>query len=248
MSQGESPGGAGLDDESRGINETGTGRELDIGQTTTSMTKAPPPLDQRPEKPAKFRPIIKEIDLFLLAGSSLKPEEELAAASRIWSQCGIYLEPTTLLPHKYDEAETRRLLATNGDARQPLSELTVVVDPDKITASMRNLRAEWVRHRKGQIAVFFAPKVFLTTNGSSSAVDSQVDIAYIGKPLHWEGWDVAHELGHLFIGRKFLHSELVSPLMHSLRPGNEIDEVECLAARGDHRKLIQRNQRLERRR
>src|SRR5688572_14030611 len=112
--------------------------------TKTPMTTAAPPLEQRPQKPPKYPWIIKKIDVFVLAGSLLDPKEELAAASRIWSQCNIEFKG---IFHKlYNEEATRRLIGTNpGDDRKRVAEITVIVDPDVTTASVHNLRETWFK-------------------------------------------------------------------------------------------------------
>jgi hypothetical protein len=201
------------------------------------MTTDAPPLEQRPEAPSKYRLMVKKVDVFHLAGSELFPDEEMAAASRIWSQCGITFAITSR--KFYNEDETRRLLAiAPEDQKKPLEELTVVVNRDETTPSMRNLRSEWSQNKQGEYAAFFVPKVSLIPTGASSAADPGAKIVYIGKKKdYWTGWVLAHELGHHLISAG--HYGLESPLMHPNTPGNEIAELECLAARGDLRAQLE---------
>jgi hypothetical protein len=92
------------------------------------------------------------------------------------------------------------------------------------------------------MAVFFAPKVLLTTSGAPSAVDPTYDIVYLGVTRNAVGEDLAHELGHRLIGPQLEHKHLQSPLMR-LRDfqilGQEIVDLECRAARGDHKALFE---------
>jgi hypothetical protein len=192
--------------------------------------------------------MIKRIDIFLLAGSNLDPDEELSAASRIWSQCGIVF--SAVFRRVYDELQTRKLLAFNPK-ETTASELKVVVSPDEPTLSMTNLRAEWSKNRRGDFAAFFAPKVVLTTSGAPSAADPQYDIVYIGVRQYSLGWELAHELGHRLIGPEIPHADLESPLMRPNRPGDEIASLECRAARGDHKarfEIMNRGEQSNRRR
>jgi hypothetical protein len=231
-----------IDDKERGIADRSVDRGQDLKTeillTKTSMTTDAPPLEQRPQDPPKYPLIIKDIDVFQLTGSNLDPEKEIAAASKIWLQCGIELR---IVSRKtYDEAETRKLLAKSPeDAQKPPNELTVIIDPADATPSMRNLRAEWLKNKKGGYAVFFAPKVVLTTNVAPSAADPTFDIVYIGGNEYWPGWVVAHELGHRLIGPSLPHAVLQSPLMHPNSPGDEIFDHECRAARGDAKALYE---------
>lgn len=205
-----------------------------IPLTKTSMTTDAPPLEQRPQAPPKYPPIVKKVDVFRLAGSTLDPDQEMAAARQIWSQCGI--EFTIASRKDYDEAETKRLLViAPEDQKKPLSELRVVVDRDEETPSMRNLRKEWSKNKRGAYAAFFAPNVLLTTSGASSAADPGANIVYIGKSDYWTGFVLAHELGHHLISPG--HYGIESPLMHPSHPGNKIVELECRAARGDIRAI-----------
>ncbi|MGH8655927.1 MAG: hypothetical protein ACREYE_28785 [Gammaproteobacteria bacterium] len=214
--------------------DRGIGLEEKIPLTKTSMTTDAPPLEQRAQTPPKYSLIVKKIDVFQLAGTNVDPDAEIEAASKIWSQCGIEFEIVSR--QIYDEAKTRKLLATAPeDAQKPLIELTVVVDPDEATPSMENLRSEWSKNKRATYAVFFAPKVRLKPIPAPSAADPHLDIVYIGKNVgdYWPGWVVAHELGHRLIGPQFIHDDLCSSLMRPNRPGNEIVELECRAARGD---------------
>jgi hypothetical protein len=177
---------------------------------------------------------VKRVDVFLLAGSKCDPDEELAAASRIWSQCGIVFSAVSR--RIYNESQTRKLLATKpGEEQLPVNELKVVVNPDELTTTMSKLRNEWLQTRRAEFGVFFAPRVFLTTSGAPSAADPEFDIVYIGVRQHSVGWELAHELGHRLIGPEIPHGDLESPLMRPNRPGDEIVDLECRAARGDHR-------------
>ena len=107
----------------------------------------------------------------------------------------------------------------------------MIVNPDEPSPSMRNLRNEWFNRRRGDFAVFFVPRVRLTTNSAPSAADPAYDIVYIGIRQYSTGWEVAHELGHRLISP--VHHGLRSSLMHPNESGDKIDEIECRAARGD---------------
>lgn len=205
----------------------------ELTPTRTSMTTAAPPLEKRPVKPLEYPWITRTVDLFLLAGSALDPEAELAAASIIWTQCGIDLQIGSRTV--YDERQTRELLGENAGDQTPVSELIVVVRDPEITPSMQNLRNEWTRRRHGDLAAFFAPRVVFTLNAAPSAVDPKLDIAYIGVPRFGSGKDLAHEIGHILIGSDIPHRHLDSPLMRPNRDGDKITDLECRAARGDHR-------------
>ncbi len=217
-----------IDDAARAIDE----REIDdltrgLSTTKTSMTTDSPPIEQRPIAPPKYPEIRKTLDVFQLAGHRHNPEKEVRAASQIWSHCGIWFDPIFHPP--YYENDTKKLIG---------NELTVFVKDDKRRQSLENLRQEWRTKRKGELAAFFAPKVFLATNGAPSTVDPDYKIAYMGKdPVrHPTGWVLAHELGHLLIGNKVPHHALRSSLMRlrgSVIRGNKIVDLECRAARGD---------------
>ena len=223
-----------LDDRQRGIDHRGIETPPRIPQTTTPMTTAAPPLEERPLPAPKYRLITKRIDAFWLHGSKLDAAREISAASEIWSQCGIVFEIVSTT--NYDADQTRRLLAvTEPVGGTPAQEPTVIVDPDSTTPSMENLRREWRSKRRGDYAVFFAPKVFLIPSAAPSAADPDLDMVYIGENKHgfWPGWVVAHELGHRLIDPTATHAVLQSPLMKPEHPGNDIVELECRAARGD---------------
>src|SRR6266850_1790205 len=222
----------GISTVSRGIEDRSLDGQEAIPLTTTSTTTEAVPLEQRPQAPPKYSLIVKKVDVFRLAGSNLDPDQEMAAASRIWSQCGI--EFTIASRKDYNEAETRRLLAiTLEDEMKASSELRVIVRLDQVTPSMQNLRNEWSKNKRGAYAVFFAPNVLFTTSGARSAADPGANIIYIGQSDFWPGFVVAHEFGHHLISPG--HYGLESPLMHLSYPGNEIVELECRAARGDAR-------------
>ena len=217
----------GIGDESR---STGDYRGTAIPPTRTSGTTEAPPLDQRPQPPIPFgRAIACPLDVFVLAGTPYDPHQQVAAASRIWWQCGVELHIANL--RVYDEAATRRLLSTRvGDAEKPLTELPVEVSVDEETVAMKALRAEWLALRqRSPYAVFFAAKVYLRTNGAPAAADPGAQIVYIGPYDAWPGWVLAHELGHHWIAPG--HYGLESDLMHPNRPGDEVSKSECGIAR-----------------
>jgi hypothetical protein len=202
----------------------------DIPQTKTSMGTAA----RRPDRPLKLELIFKKVDVYQLAGATLDPRAEMAAAANIWLQCRIDFIPT--FHPVFNEAQTRQLLAVNSAEKQtPVAALTVIVDIDEPSPSMKALRNVWSNTGKGELAVFFAPKVWLLVSGAPSAADPDLDIVYIGenRDRHVTGWTVAHELGHRLMMPSAPHAAYESPLMHLADPGNEIVELECRAARGE---------------
>jgi hypothetical protein len=243
--------GSGIDegrvsDEQRGTGARGlrrdapTGISPNIPLTRTSMsTAAPTELRPSPRQPW----IRRKVDLFRLAGTVRDPLTELAAASKIWAQCHIALEPASLTV--FDETQTRRLLAAEDG--NPLKDLTVVVNPDEPSLAQRNLRQEWLHRRQGALAVVFAPNVRLLPTSARSAADPEYDLVYIGIQQYSPGWEVAHEIGHRLIGANIPHYALDSSLMHPNSAGDEIVELECRAARGDATARYQIMQGAERR-
>jgi hypothetical protein len=212
-----------------------------IPQTRTSMGTEPRPSPAPPQ----FAPIVHFVDLFFLAGSTRNPDEELAAAAKIWSRCGIHFHGLHVTPYPYGEAETRALLATDArDQRKPLQDLEVVYSARETTQSVRNLRAEWAKKRTREIrskdersrhfGAFFVPKAFGPW-GAPSFADPDEGLVYIGRPKHWAGFDLAHELGHLLLPKLRHHGDYRSSLMHPEAPGEKIVDLECLAARGDEK-------------
>jgi hypothetical protein len=210
-----------------------------FGPSCLTRTGGMPTATRCPEGPLQLLPMIfKKVDLFKLAGSKLDPRQELEAASQIWSRCSIAFLIGSL-KEAYTEAETRRLIGTSpDDAGKPVEQLVCRVNPDETTACVKNLRNEWDKAgRSGPdaFAVFFAPKVLAENSGAPSCVDPGpgYDIVYLGQTQGPVGWTLAHELGHLLLGKELPHYVFESPLMHPKEGGNEIVARECRAARGD---------------
>jgi hypothetical protein len=205
------------------------------GETATLDPRARPPA----AGPTGLPWITRKVYLFKLRGSKLDARRHLEAASQIWSQARIRFE-VARLKEDYNDVMTRQLLGPGaGDAAKPVEQLVCRVDPDVATESVKNLRGEWDKAGAADpdaIAVFFLPNVFLTTNGAPSCVDPErgYNIVYIGVTTDVEGRTLAHELGHLLMGKDLPHFVFKSSLMHPDKgSGTEIDEVEGRAARGD---------------
>jgi hypothetical protein len=233
------PAGSGsIDDKERTLDD----RLGKIPLTTTPMTTAEIPLEQRPRKPCKYPVITKDIDLFVLAGSKRMPDVETVLASRIWYQCCIEFRIASRT--FYDESQTKTLLELTPEEKKKFGDgLCLYVGPSEPSQAQQRLRNEWFKKRpRAAYAAVFAPKVSLTTNAAPSAADAQFDIVYMGERGDEQGLELAHELGHRLLGPS--HADFRSPLMHPSRLAKEIDDLECRAARGDDKaifEIMQRN-------
>jgi len=175
--------------------------------------------------------ITRTLSVFQLAGASLQPRTDVAAASAIWEAgAGIRLVPTYHPP--IDEPTTRQLIGTNEAPATPVTQLSVEVDSSgaSTTQECDNLMIHAGRARAAGAAsadatAFYVPDVLF--GGHTVPLNRQVLIARTCVA----GFTLAHELGHLYLGAG--HGPWRSALMHPNDCNVDVDDLECRMARRD---------------